>query len=193
MQYKLITTAAIVATALAAPSPANTESDSDVYNLDTSDYNSLLLDYLNPPTSIRSVLATAIPSSFYMDMMDPASSSSILSDINAGNFPAWYSSLPNNVKAWATTAFEDDVATASPTLSSEILATASDSAAASTSSVVVTSGTGSAAATSSTATTGSTSAEATSSQSTAGAPRSTGGVAVGVAGAVGVLALAIGL
>ncbi|KAJ5093617.1 hypothetical protein N7456_009478 [Penicillium angulare] len=195
MQYKLITTAAIVATALAAPSPANTDTDtdSDVYNLDTSDYNSLLLDYLNPPTSIRSVLATAIPSSFYMDMLDPASSSSILSDIDAGNFPAWYSSLPNNVKAWATTAFEDEVATASPTISSEALVTASDSAATSTSSVAVTSETGSAAATSSTTATGSTSAEATSSQSTAGAPRSTGGVAVGVAGAVGVLALAIGL
>lgn len=198
MQYKLITTAAIVATALAAPSPVNTDS-SDLYD-DTSDYNSLLLDYLNPPTSIRSVLATAIPSSFYMDMLDPASMSSVLNEVSAGNFPAWYSSLPSDVKAWATTVSEEQVASASPTTSNEALVTASEVLATSTSPITAASQTGStavetspASSVSSTVVTGTSSASASSSQSTGGAPRPTGGVVAGVAGAAGVLALALGL
>ncbi|KAB8071859.1 hypothetical protein BDV29DRAFT_178434 [Aspergillus leporis] len=208
MRYK-ITFLAFAATALASPAPEPSD-PSELYDTNTFEAGSLLLDYLDPPSSIRNILATAIPPSFYVDMLDPASSSSILNEVSAGNFPAWYSSLPSNVKAWATTAFEDKTLSGPATADSSISVTASSVVAVSTSANTSANPTGSnavktsqvptspaaTARSTSDASSSSASASASNSQSTGGASGPNGGVVTGVAGlagAAGVLALVLAL
>ncbi|KAJ5728986.1 uncharacterized protein N7483_003494 [Penicillium malachiteum] len=53
-----------------------------------------------PPPSIESVLATAIPASFLSEMSNPSAVSSVVSEIQHGNFPTWYQQLPGSVKSW---------------------------------------------------------------------------------------------
>jgi len=156
------------------------------------------------PNSILTVLETAIPASWYEEIMDPTSRSAIVSEIEAGTLPAWYIALPSSVKAWAsaqggfaenfvgsTTAAADDktaVDDATPATTSAIntaAATATQTTASSGS--TVTSG-----ATSSSQTT-TASVSPSTATSTGGAPIATAGVAMSFAGVAGLLGLAIAL
>lgn len=220
MQYKAFAALFFAATALAAPATDSSSDDySDLYDTSSGD-DSFDLD--DVPTSILAVLATAIPDSFYNDLMDDSSRSSIVSAAAAGTYPAWYNSLPSSVKAWATSNFDDEIAGASSTIdsfstqtgsaSNSVTATGSSTAvetgsssassssdASSAAGVTTTSGQTSSAAQSTSSSdsssdsSSSASASASPTESTGGAPAATGGVAMGVAGAAGMLALALAL
>ncbi|KAJ5514319.1 hypothetical protein N7463_003871 [Penicillium fimorum] len=198
MQYKVLATLFFAATALAAPADSTETTDSDG-----------TFDLQDVPSSIMSVLATAVPESWYNDLLDPTSLSSIESAVAAGTYPAWYNALPSDVKSWATeqlgaglvggaSATADSSATQTkPAAGSSAIETGSSlvpstagqtsSNAAETPSASSTSGSSSDSASSSA------SPSPSSSQSTGGAPAPTGGVAMGVAGAAGILALALAL
>lgn len=215
MQYKILATLFLATTALAAPAPA--DSTATASSTDTTDSDDSL-DLADVPSSIMSVLATAIPASWYDDLMDPASRSAIVSEAAAGTYPAWYNALPSSVKAWATSNFDDQIAGATATADSTATQTeTADSTAVETGSSTAASQTSNAAETSSNAaetssnaaettsasttssgsssdsSSSSTSSSPSSTHSTGGAPAPTGGIAMSVAGAAGVLALALAL
>jgi hypothetical protein len=220
MQYKVLIPLFLAATALAAPAPDATgtsssyETSNDYDNNDSYDYDDIY-DYgdsyglADVPNSILTVMATAIPFSFYDDMLNPASRSAIISAAAAGTYPAWYNELPSSVKAWATSNFVDGALGASATATGSASETGSSAVAASntasqtasqtaSSAVKTTSGSSSASAPSNSASSSdvsssSASASASPLHSTGGAPAPTGGVTMGVAGAAGVLALALAL
>jgi hypothetical protein len=101
MQYKTFTTLFLAATALAAPAADSTPTESEATLADYDYYN--YGDYLQDvPPSIIAVLVTAIPDSWYSEILDPASRDSVVSAAAAGTYPAWYNALPSSVKAWAT-------------------------------------------------------------------------------------------
>ncbi|KAJ5091625.1 hypothetical protein NUU61_006495 [Penicillium alfredii] len=64
-----------------------------------------------PPPSIQSVLMTAVPASFLSQMSNPSARSSIIHEIEDGNYPKWYQTLPASVKNWVS----DHWATGAPT------------------------------------------------------------------------------
>ncbi|KAJ5895081.1 hypothetical protein N7495_006772 [Penicillium taxi] len=197
MQYKLLSTLLFIAPALASPVATETES-ADSLDID-----------LGVPSSILAVLETAIPESFFTQIEDPAYQSSLESDLAAGTYPAWYNSLPESVKAWATSydsdLFGSDVTTtADNTAASTAAATATATGAASSSAVATGTADSTAAASSDAATTGTTTgattsgetatkSTASSSTSTGGAPAATAGVAMSFAGAAGLLGFALAL
>ncbi|KAJ5784491.1 uncharacterized protein N7503_009703 [Penicillium pulvis] len=154
------------------------------------------------PNSILTVLETAIPASWYEEIMDASSRSALISEIEAGTLPAWYNSLPSSVKAWAsaqggfaenfvgaTTAALDDTTTvkdATPATASAInTATATTTQKKASSNSTATSGATSSSETSTASVSPSTAT------STGGAPVATAGVAMGFAGVAGLLGLAI--
>lgn len=53
-----------------------------------------------PPPSIQSVLITAVPASYLSQMANPSARSSLINEIQHGNYPSWYDDLPGNVKSW---------------------------------------------------------------------------------------------
>ncbi|OQE17006.1 hypothetical protein PENSTE_c022G06952 [Penicillium steckii] len=119
MHYQALPAFLLLAPAVLA-SPVATDAANSDYSND--------LDYLNNalenvPTSILSVLATAVPASWYMGLMDPASQSAFLSEASAGIYPDWYSALPSSVVAWASSVAENE-----DSLFGGVLATATDSA-----------------------------------------------------------------
>ncbi|KAI2713445.1 hypothetical protein CBS147332_5185 [Penicillium roqueforti] len=219
MQYKVLTTLFLAATALAAPAdPTATSSGTETADSDET------YDISDVPSSIMSVLATAIPASWYDEIIDPASRSVIISEAAAGTYPAWYNALPSSVKAWATSNFDDQIAGVSATASATgTQVETADSSAIETGSTTPSRQTSNAAVTTSASTTASgstsisssssdsssdssssiisspssdsssSSSSPSSSQSTGGAPAPTGGIAMGVAGMAGVLALALAL
>ncbi|OGE58019.1 hypothetical protein PENARI_c001G08429 [Penicillium arizonense] len=223
MHYKVLIPLSLAATALAAPATDATGTSSSYETSDDYDVNISYDDsygLANVPSSILAVLATAIPSSFYDDVLNPASRSAIISAAAAGTYPAWYNELPSSVKAWATSNFDNEFIGASATAASDsetAVSSASQTAAGSasetgssavaasntasqtaSSAVKTTSSSSSASTTSgsassSDASSSSASASASPSHSTGGAPAPAGGVAMGVAGAAGILALALAL
>ncbi|KAJ9294468.1 hypothetical protein DTO271G3_6736 [Paecilomyces variotii] len=83
------------------------------------------------PPSVLSVLETAVPSSVLDGLAtDSAYRSSYISAIKAGSTPAWYSSLPPDVKAYVSTAVINTAAAtgASASASATAAATGSSSA-----------------------------------------------------------------
>jgi len=137
---------------------------------------------LLPPSSILSVLETAVPTSVLSELADPAQASSFASAFAAGSTPGWYASLPGNVKTFLST-YAAGVGTSvasglssAETAASSIVASASSAASAAGSSASAQA-----------------SSAGTSSSSTGGAPRATGVFAAGIVGAVGVLGLAVAL
>ncbi|KGO71721.1 hypothetical protein PITC_027340 [Penicillium italicum] len=206
MQYKILATLFLATTALAAPAdPTATSSSTETADSDDT-YN-----IGDVPSSIMNVLATAIPASWYDEIIDPASRSSIASQVAAGTYPAWYNALPSSVKAWATANLDDQIggATATPdssatrieTADSGAVETGSSAAAIQTSNAAETSSNAAKTTLASTTSSGpnsdssssSTSSSPSSSKSTGGAPAPTGSIAMSVAGAAGVLALALAL
>lgn len=116
----------------------------------------------------------AVPGSVYWDLLDPNSRRALASQISAGNTPTWYHSLPTEVKAYMTivrSQIAGGALTATTGLAYETTATDSSSAGA-------------------TGTAGS--AASSTSKGVAPAAQPTG-LTVTVAGALGVLGLALAL
>ncbi|KAJ5874624.1 uncharacterized protein N7529_003054 [Penicillium soppii] len=215
MQFKSLAALLFASAALAAPAESN--------NLESGDDTDSPYDI---PPSIIAVIATAVPSSFWAEATNTAA---FLSQVEQGfvsnSWPTWYSSLPDSVKEYVTTAvegyypsFASSIAAeatssgASGSAASSPQATATGSSSGSSSSGASTSGatTDSSSASESTSevTVTSTSASATgsdaASSSAAGSSGSAAsstsdggaaptGVAMGLAGAAGVLGLALAL
>ncbi|KAJ5579754.1 uncharacterized protein N7459_005739 [Penicillium hispanicum] len=179
-------------------------------------FNAVASEAAAIPSSILTVLETAIPATWYEAIMDPTSRYSIINEIEAGTLPAWYNDLPNSVKAYATSLGEDtwnyvsptgDVTNSASTRQELFSLTATASTAVNTgSSVWLASSSGLSASSGSSTPTASqtpatTSSVASSSQSstpasstsTGGAPAATGGLMMSIAGAAGVLGLALAL
>lgn len=189
-------------------------------------YDQILSEAAAIPTSILTVLATAVPATWYQDILDPASRSSIISDIEAGTLPAWYNELPSSVRAYATSVgaaymqqlfptttdatadsmfhvqdsistsgFITPIQTGSSWKVSEVARLPSHSIATPAQDSTTTTGTASSSASNSASSSGSSTKSSVSATlvSTGGAPIATGGIMVSVAGAAGILGLAIAL
>ncbi|KAF7131238.1 hypothetical protein CNMCM5793_004288 [Aspergillus hiratsukae] len=119
-----------------------------------------------PPPSIASVLITAVPSSYMSQLADPTVRSSLMNDIKQGHYPDWYTDLPNSVKQWLSTNY----ATMTGAMATATGNSGSDS--------------------------GSNEGGASSSSSQGAAPAApapTGAIAFSIAGAAGILGLALAL
>ncbi|KAJ5343024.1 uncharacterized protein N7506_002848 [Penicillium brevicompactum] len=200
MQFKSL--AAVLFASMAIAAPAETDSNQDI-------------DDFTIPQSIAVVLATAVPSSFWAEATNTAN---FLSQVEEGfvsnSWPTWYSSLPESVKAYVTTAVGDyyptwassvsaEATSVSGSISSSLASATGSSSGVSTttaSTTVLTTTSSSASPTGSDASSsGSASGSASGSPSgSAGSSTSDGGaaptgVALSFAGAVGVLGVALAL
>ncbi|KAJ5689551.1 hypothetical protein N7462_003943 [Penicillium macrosclerotiorum] len=190
MQYKALATLFFATAALAAPAA---ESDSSSSDIDTA------IESDSIPSNILSVLETAVPTtwldSFYTDA---AFQSSEINEILSGTYPAWYSSLPESVKQYATSEVLAEASelesyyTAMPTNTASSSAHGASSSGAVSSTPLTTSTSTATTSGSSSSSSASASGESTST-STAGAPAATGGIAMSLAGAAGILGLALAL
>ncbi|KAJ5923451.1 hypothetical protein N7454_008696 [Penicillium verhagenii] len=184
------------AVALASPVPTDTpDADATVDGI---------------PNSILTVLETAIPDSWYSEIEDPASRSIIISQIEAGTYPAWYNALPSSVKAWASSDDNFAVNFAAVTTATDDGTSATENASPATTSAAdtaattatetkavaggsVTSGSASASRAASASKTAAASTHPSTATSTGGAAVATAGVAMSFAGVAGLLGLAIAL
>ncbi|KAF7587694.1 hypothetical protein BBP40_006853 [Aspergillus hancockii] len=193
MQLKTLPLLLLAATSMAAPEAAPADSDSYQSYLDQLDSIATKTDYAQiaselptdfsiptniptgafqvPPSSIMSVIMTAVPASYLQNFGNPTSRSSIISEISAGHYPDWYKSLPADVKTYFATAYGAEATATGAQKTGDSTATSGPKATA-------TGGSGS-------------SSPSTSTSEGAAAP--TGAFAVGLAGAAGVLGLAIAL
>lgn len=55
-----------------------------------------------PPKAMIQEILSVVPMSVYWELMDPQSRSSLAQQFSAGTTPAWYSSLPTDVKSYMT-------------------------------------------------------------------------------------------
>lgn len=195
MQFKSLAALLFASMAVAAPAEVESRQDSD-----SDDYG------LGIPNSILAVVATAVPSSFWAEATNSAA---LLSQVEQGiasnSWPSWYSSLPDSVKEYVTTAVASEYPSFFSSVSAEATSTATgatttDASSSSSTTESTTVLTGSS--TSATATGSETASSSGSpSSTTSGAPESTSlddaaaptGVKFGLAGAAGLLGLAIAL
>ncbi|EPS34351.1 hypothetical protein POX_a00676 [Penicillium oxalicum] len=183
MQYKTLASLLFATATLAVSAPeAPTDTDNVEFPLATA----------VPPISIISALMTIIPQSWALQWeTNTAFQSSVISDYLHGTYPAWASSLPADVVSWASSeGITGLTPLATTTASSTGFTPASTSASVSMTSMPST--TDAPLSTASTLSGASTSTGGTST-STAGAPAATGGIVLSLAGAAGVLGLAIAL
>ena len=131
------------------------------------------------------MLETAVPESLRNSLTDPAVASSFASEINAGNTPAWYSDLPADVKSYIENAAGITSNLPLSSVASELTAGVSSIRSSIDSKVSEASATVAASA--------SRAAGAASTSSDNGAAVPTGAFIASLAGAAGVLALAVGL
>lgn len=209
--YKTLVALLFATAALAAPA-ADSDPDysyGDYYDsYDNYEDGDLIIE--DVPSSILSALETAIPTSWLMSVeTNAAFRSAEISDARMGTYPAWYSSLPQSVKDWETSAALAEASelssyymTIMPMPTSGFISVSS-SGAISTGSASSTPLTSSASTSTATATETKTAGNSESSSaaspsgststSAAGAPAATGGVAMSLAGAAGILGLALAL
>jgi hypothetical protein len=133
-------------------------------------------DFPTLPVSIESVLATAVPSSVLATETDPCA------------LVTWYSSLPASVKS-ALTSYESALASWDKAHSKELASLAGTASYTGTAPALVCTNTGAAVATATASSTAKNTGGAGGSTANAAAPHATGAVAIGLAGAVGVLGL----
>jgi len=201
MQFKSFAALLFAGMAIAAPADNKLESRDDA----DSDFDI--------PNSIAVVIATAVPSSFWAEATNTAA---FLSQVEEGflsnSWPSWYSSLPDNVKEYVTTAVEGYYPSFASSISAEATSSGASGSDASSSQATATGSSSSDSTTGSTSASGSTSGvtdsstsasptgsdasssasgSATSSTSDGGAAPT--GVAMSLAGAAGVLGLALAL
>jgi hypothetical protein len=196
---KFIAALLFAVSALSSPAPDTTAigtSDSSA-NLDLGSISSYAAGLeVAIPSSILTVMETAIPASWQDEVItDPAFRSSVASAAAAGTYPAWYNELPSSVKAWASSNFDAQVLGVPSTTNYVASQTGSTGTQSVSNAVQMTSSGSSAAVTSVSSTrsssgSSSVSASASPAKSTGGASLPTSGVAMGVAGAAGALALA---
>ncbi|KAJ5947354.1 hypothetical protein N7466_000369 [Penicillium verhagenii] len=213
MQYKTILTVLFATAALAAPKPQDSgSSDSEVTDTTPSSVD----DGDEVPSSIESVLMTGIPSTWLNDFYsNSAFMESEISAMQSGDYPAWVTSLPSAVEAYFTSEIQVEITEYESMLAAESTATGSDitisgtlipsSTASSTSTPLSTgsttatettsgsSSTGSSGTTSSGSSSSGASSGAATSTSTGGAAAATGGLAISLAGAAGILGVALAL
>ncbi|KGO47346.1 hypothetical protein PEXP_081450 [Penicillium expansum] len=217
MQYKSFTALFFASMAMAAPADTNSDLES------TEDSLSDII-----PPSIAVVLATAVPTSFWAEATNTADFlSQVEQGIVSNSWPTWYSSLPDSVKEYVTTAVEGYYPSFASSISAEITSSgassSSPSTASATSTSISSSGASSSSASSSDASssdassstdsssatdssssstaTGSDAASSSASASASGSASSTTsddgaaptGIAMSLAGAAGVLGLALAL
>ncbi|GIK07123.1 hypothetical protein Aspvir_002778 [Aspergillus viridinutans] len=186
-----------------ATSVAYSESSSSSDSSDSAD-SSDTVSGASLPADYISVLETAVPSSWEYEMMNPASAAAVMSAAAAGTYPAWYNDLPESIKAVVTAlgGFDANIVGETGSMTTAASTSSSGHAAETALATAVSSSTGSdavetQASTQSSATSGAASSHKsaipTSASSTGGAPIATGGVAVGVAGAAGLLGLVLAL
>jgi hypothetical protein len=197
------------ASALAMPQVASeasssSSSTSESSDSDSSDFSDIVPSY-SLPSDYMSILETAVPSSWEYEMENTASAAAVISAAAAGTYPAWYNDLPASIKAVVTSLGGFDANIVGETGSVTAVATpnssapATETAAATTTSdttvspVTETQASGTSSAASGTKSAASTSADSTSAHSTGGAPVATGSVAMSVAGAAGLVGLALAL
>ncbi|KAJ5176620.1 uncharacterized protein N7482_002497 [Penicillium canariense] len=207
MQYKALATLLFATAALTAPASETDASSGDFY-----DDILLPLETESIPPSILSVIETAVPTTWYEAIeTNSAFQSSVIDDLLHSTYPAWYNSLPDSVKSWATSEVEAEVSVLSsyfgtlPTVTPSSGSSSGASSSGASSTPLSTSGTSSSTpltltstATKTTSASGSASTSSSASgsgtsTSTAGAPAATGGIALSLAGAAGVLGLALAL
>ncbi|KAJ5782876.1 hypothetical protein N7457_004650 [Penicillium paradoxum] len=175
MQYKTI------ALLFAVTAWAETETETSPADKLTDD--PILMSLMAVPTWVLDAESSARPSGWEESLRsDFAFASSVMAADNAGTFPAWYSNLPKSVQEYETTHREALSAYAQTATQDWI--TFTDSPTTATPSATVATSTNTASSASGT--------DATST-STGGAPAVTGDVLLGLAGAAGILGLAIAL
>ncbi|OQE26046.1 hypothetical protein PENFLA_c007G06728 [Penicillium flavigenum] len=188
MQYKSLSAVLFASMAMAAPADTESALESQAAELDD----------LIPP-SIAVVLATAVPTSFWAEATNTAA---FLSQVEQGmvsnSWPTWYSSLPDSVKEYVTTAVEDYYPSFASSVAAEITASGDSSSSPSTAEATSTSASSSDASSSdassseaSSSASGSPSGSAASTTADGGAAPT--GIAMSLAGAAGVLGLALAL
>ncbi|KAK4868225.1 hypothetical protein LT330_007423 [Penicillium expansum] len=219
MQYKSFTALFFASMAMAAPADTNSDLES------TEDSLSDII-----PPSIAVVLATAVPTSFWAEATNTADFlSQVEQGIVSNSWPTWYSSLPDSVKEYVTTAVEGYYPSFASSISAEITSSGASSSSPSTASATSTSisssgasssgasssdgpssdassSTDSSSATDSSSSSTATGSDAASSSSSASASASGSassttsddaaaptGIAMSLAGAAGVLGLALAL
>lgn len=170
----------------------------------TADNNTSASLTITVPSDIVSGFYSALPTSDQAKITDLAGAEEVLSDYASST--AWWSSLPSNVRSFATSVVALDSSLAANAASSSSLITSSASTNNSTATTTITRGSsgsssdaastsGSDSTSDSTSDSSSTGASSSSStpteSSTAGAPAATGNIAFGVAGVAGVLGVAL--
>lgn len=207
MQLKTLASLLFATAAAAAPAGLDDFDDMD-FDIDV-------------PSSIVAAAQTAIPTAWVQSLYkDPSFASSVYNDYKSGKYPDWYSSLPQELKDYATsdlptgTAASSDIAailssaTNTPSMSMIITGThtasmtsAPSGSASGSGSTPLSSGASSTASGDSSSESGSGSGASSSSASgagasstaTAGAPAATAGIGMSLAGAAGVLGIAMAL
>ncbi|KAJ5966292.1 GPI anchored hypothetical protein [Penicillium waksmanii] len=210
MQFKTLAALLFASAALAAPAPDSTATaESSSYD-DSDDYDSAL-ESINIPSSVIEILATATAEIAWANSMYTNSdyAQAEVTRVADGKFPSWVTELPESAQTYVENELK---AEASAYLASESLTSAAtddtsatetgSSASASSAAVTKTSsetstetntGSSSGTATPSGTASGSSKSGSSTSTSTAGAPAATGGIAMSLAGAAGVLGLALAL
>lgn len=213
MQYKTLATVLFATAAIAAPKPQdNTATEMASYATATE-----MDPYDEIPSSIESVLMTGIPSTWLNDFY--TNSDFQMSEISAmqdGDYPAWVTSLPSAAEAYFTSEIQVEISeynselAAMSTMSTVDDMTISGSSSGSSTPLTMTtsgaaitseaSSTGSSSDTTSTGTSssgasssGASSSRSSTSTSTGGAAAATGGLVISLAGAAGILGVALAL
>ncbi|KAJ5603184.1 hypothetical protein N7537_006140 [Penicillium hordei] len=212
MQYKSFTALLFASMAIAAPA-------------DTSESAEDILSDIIPP-SIAVVLATAVPTSFWAEATNTAAFlSQVEQGIVSNSWPTWYSSLPDSVKEYVTTAVEDYYPSFASSISAEITSSGGSSSSPNTASATSTGASSSGASSSGASSSGASSSDTSSTDSTSATDSSSStatgsdaasssasvsasgsaasttadggaaptGIAISLAGAAGVLGLALAL
>lgn len=183
MQYKSL--AAVLFASMAMAAPADTEAALESQAAE--------LEELIPP-SIAMVIATAVPTSFWAEATNTAA---FLSQVEQGmvsnSWPTWYSSLPDSVKEYVTTAVEDYYPSFASSVAAEATASGDSSSSPSAAEATSTDASSSDASSSDASSSASGSPSGSAASTTADGGAAPTGIAMSLAGAAGVLGLALAL
>lgn len=149
------------------------------------------IDIPDVPSSVVEVLATAIPSTWLQNILtNSAAQTSVLNDIESSKYPDWWSSVPTGVQSYLWDLDSSLSVSATPTSGSTVTSTGSSATTTSTS--TSDSDDDDSSDDSSSSSSSSSSGAAASDTSEGAAPAQTG-MAATVAGAAGILGLALAL
>ena len=148
------------------------------------------IDIPDVPSSVVEVLATAIPSTWLQNILtNSAAQTSVLNDIESSKYPDWWSSVPTGVQSYLWDLDSSLSVSATPTSGSTVTSTGSSATATSTSD----SDDDDDSSDDSSSSSSSSSSGAAASDTSEGAAPAQTGMAATVAGAAGILGLALAL